>query len=92
MHPKATGGMPKSTHVLFLEEDIENKPFFEAARMMRKSMKESKNKKPNKFFLGELIYDGIRHEIWLGRQSITARKTDSELAGWLKIKALDLQP
>jgi hypothetical protein len=65
--------------------------FLEAAKQMRHSADTSKSRKlVLKVHLGEVVYKGKRHEIWLNRLQIRCRPSDKGLAGYIKKKALDL--
>jgi hypothetical protein len=66
--------------------------FFEAAKQMRHSSDTSKSRKlVLKMHLGEVVYMGQRHEIWLNRIQIRCRPSDKGLAGYIKSKCLGLK-
>ena len=77
----------------FEDEALINEPeddvFLEAAKQMRHSADTSKSRKlVLKMHLGEVIYRGQRHEVWLNRLQIRCRPTDKGLAGYIKSKCI----
>jgi len=53
--------------------DPEDQVFLHAAEQMREAMRTSVSKKQDKMFVAEIIYKGMRHEVWLNRHQIRAR-------------------
>ncbi len=82
-------------HAAVLLDDHADDTFREAADNMRSASIASKSKKPTKMIVAEIVYQGMRHEVWLSRNQIWQftkwqRKPYKVLAGYLKKKALGL--